>query len=116
MRAIGVTILAAFLAGPGVRAHCFLSCADVDRAAAPTSCHDDTADGPGLAPAHACAETALLLVPAVKRAVGQAPIVGAVLAPLFIALTRANPVGPAPAHPVHAASPPVAPFLIPLRI
>ena len=110
-------VLAGFLAGPGLRAHCFVSCADRLQPAAPSGgCHDESATGAALAEAHTCATDALQVTPAAKRA-GLETAAGLTLSPQPMSAPAPRlPQLERPAVISIDTGPPGTSFLIPLRI
>ncbi len=115
-RPLAALVLAGFLAGPGLRAHCFVSCADTNAPVTATNCHEDPASGPALAAAHACARAAPAVGPSAKRAGLESPGMTLGPGPLDDALPFARPSAPGLHGAIAAASPPVKLFLTPLRI
>jgi hypothetical protein len=99
----------------GARAHCLFSCANPERGAPASGCHDEPAPGLTVSAAHVCAGETLTPTPAVKRA--GADLTFTALAAIVTTAARPPLAGVAlPAIRHSSASPPRLPALVPLRI
>jgi hypothetical protein len=113
---IWLLVLAALLAGPGLRAHCLVSCAVPAQPAASASCHDEPHRGAALEATHGCVTAAT----SAARLGSHAPVYtgGSTLAPTPGPTPRDTGVLDrlAPSRTATDTSPPIPSFFAPLRI
>ena len=113
-RVLSLLVLGAFVAGPGLGAKCFLSCARIDRAA-PTHCHDDSASGPALTGDASCPAAIPTATTGAKRADAVSSAPAGVLMDVTPNLAARGSLS---THHTfdRTHGPPLATFLVPLRI
>ena len=115
-RIIPLFVVAAILVGPGLRAHCLVSCAGPDPVVS-SSCHEEPDAGAALgAGTHTCLAAAISAARLGPRVATDPAGVTPTPTPGPIPLHTRLPERAAPPLPVADHSPPIASFLTPLRI
>jgi hypothetical protein len=113
-RGLSACVLGVFLIGSGLRAHCFLSCADAHRPEAVSGCHDEPGSQSSIGESHTCTDRAPAMAAAIKRAAPDSAGMAAVATPASGVARRSLEPRHATAEP--HGPPALAPLHVPLRI